>query len=44
MRGILDPFDCPIADTIHQTTLSLPLSYAHAADEVYRVIEVMNGF
>jgi dTDP-4-amino-4,6-dideoxygalactose transaminase len=44
MRGILDSFDCPIADTIHQTTLSLPLSYAHAADEVYRVIEVMNGF
>lgn len=44
MRGIIDHFDCPVADTIHRTTLSLPLSYAHSADDVSRVIEVMNRF
>jgi dTDP-4-amino-4,6-dideoxygalactose transaminase len=44
MRGILDHFDCPIADEIHRTTLSLPISYFHTPDQVNRVIEVLNKF
>ena len=45
MRGILDadgPY--PISELIHRTTLSLPISYFHTADDVMRVVEVMNKF
>lgn len=34
----------PIADLIHQTTLSLPISYCHTEKEIERVISVMNAF
>lgn len=34
----------PISDIIHSTTLSLPISYYHTEDDIYRVIEVMNKF
>ena len=34
----------PIAKEIHQTTLSLPISFAHQTSDIERVIEVMNGF
>ncbi len=34
----------PISEEIHKTTLSLPISFFHTEDDVYRVIEVMNGF
>lgn len=44
----LQPFfsgkDFPIASLIHQTTLSLPISYFHTEDDVRQVIEVMNRF
>jgi dTDP-4-amino-4,6-dideoxygalactose transaminase len=36
--------DFPIASLIHQTTLSLPISYFHTEDDVRQVIEVMNRF
>jgi dTDP-4-amino-4,6-dideoxygalactose transaminase len=36
--------DYPISDEIHQTTLSLPCSFAHTADEILKVCEVMNAF
>lgn len=44
MSGILDKFDCPIADQIHLTTLSLPISFYHTESDITRVIEVMNRF
>ena len=34
----------PIAEEIHQTTLSLPISYFHTIEDVSRVIELMNKF
>jgi len=44
MKGILDDQETPIAELIHQTTLSLPVSYFHTESDVQRVIEVMNKF
>jgi dTDP-4-amino-4,6-dideoxygalactose transaminase len=44
MKGILDDGEYPIADEIHRTTLSLPISFAHTTDDVERVIEIMNKF
>ncbi len=44
MKGILDQIQTPIAEEIHQTTLSLPISYFHTKEEILRVIEVMNIF
>lgn len=34
----------PISEHIHQTTLSLPISYCHTAQQIERVIDVMNAF
>jgi len=34
----------PVSDEIHRTTLSLPISFAHSAEDVTRVAEVMNSF
>jgi dTDP-4-amino-4,6-dideoxygalactose transaminase len=33
-----------ISDEIHNTTLSLPISYAHTTDDIFSVIEVLNKF
>jgi dTDP-4-amino-4,6-dideoxygalactose transaminase len=44
MRGILDDQETPIAEEIHTTTLSLPISSFHTNDEIEKVIEVMNRF
>lgn len=44
MIGIIDNTKTPIAETIHSTTLSLPISYFHTTDDVARVIDVMNKF
>lgn len=44
MKGILDQQSTPIAEEIHQTTLSLPISYFHTTDSVKKVVEVMNAF
>lgn len=44
MIGIIDDMQTPIAEEIHNTTLSLPISYFHSTDDVARVIEVMNKF
>lgn len=44
MIGILDNQPTPIAEEIHQTTLSLPISFYHTKEDVLRVIEVMNTF
>lgn len=34
----------PIADEIHNTTLSLPISYFHSEDDILQVIEILNKF
>lgn len=44
MLGILTNQPTPIAEQIHQTTLSLPISYYHTKADVQRVVEVMNKF
>ena len=44
MQWILDQQDTPIAQEIHDTTLSLPISYFHTQDDIRKVIEVMNAF
>jgi dTDP-4-amino-4,6-dideoxygalactose transaminase len=44
MIGILDTCQTPIAEEIHQTTLSLPISYYHTEQDILKVIEVMNKF
>src|SRR5258706_1175604 len=44
MIGILDKTQTPVAEEIHQTTLSLPVSYYHTENDIYQVIEVMNKF
>ena len=33
-----------ISEDIHNTTLSLPISYCHTVDDVMRIVEVMNRF
>ncbi len=44
MQGILDEQLTPISEEIHQTTLSLPISYFHTPADVQQVIAVMNKF
>jgi dTDP-4-amino-4,6-dideoxygalactose transaminase len=44
MIGILDGCNTPIAEEIHNTTLSLPISFYHTEQDVLNVIEVMNKF
>ena len=44
MIGILDNQPTPIAAEIHQTTLSLPISYYHTQGMIEQVVEVMNSF
>ncbi len=44
MMGIIDKQLTPIAEEIHQTTLSLPVSYFHTTEDIYKVVEVLNKF
>ncbi len=44
LQGMFDYDAYPIADLIHGTTLSLPISACHSEDDIHRVIEVMNRF
>ena len=34
----------PISEEIHDTTLSLPISYAHSKSDIIKVCKVMNHF
>ena len=43
MQGMISG-DYPISQEIHDTILSLPISYCHTEDEIYKVVEVMNKF
>jgi dTDP-4-amino-4,6-dideoxygalactose transaminase len=44
MIGILDHIQTPIAETIHQTTLSLPISYFHTESDIEKVIDALNSY
>lgn len=44
MKGILNGQETPIAQLIHATTLSLPISFYHTEADVIRVVEAMNNF
>jgi dTDP-4-amino-4,6-dideoxygalactose transaminase len=43
MQGIIEG-DYPISEEIHNTIISLPCSYGHSEDDIYKVVEVMNKF
>jgi len=44
MAGVILEKDFPISEEIHSTTLSLPISFYHSENEIYKVVEVMNKF
>jgi dTDP-4-amino-4,6-dideoxygalactose transaminase len=44
MQGKFDDYELPLADEIHRTTLSLPISFCHTEKDIQQVIEVMNRF
>jgi dTDP-4-amino-4,6-dideoxygalactose transaminase len=44
LKGYLKKYTYPIALQIHQSTLSLPCSFAHTADQIYHVCEILNNF
>ena len=43
MQGLIEG-EYPISKEIHDTTLSLPISYFHTKDDIYRIIEVINNY
>lgn len=43
MRGLLVG-DYPITDELHQTELSLPVSFGHTSEDIARVVEVIRQF
>lgn len=43
MQGIIEG-NYPISEEIHATTLSLPISFFHTGEDIYRVIEILNSF
>ncbi len=44
MKGVLGKDHFPLSEEIHNTTLSLPISYFHSAADIFRVVEVLNKF
>lgn len=44
LLGLFNQNDFPISDRLHQTTLSLPISYFHTEEDVTYVCEIMNQF
>ncbi len=44
MKEVLAGQDTPIAEEIHRTILSLPISFAHTEQDIAKVIETMNKF
>ena len=44
MKGILDDRVYHIAEEIHNTTLSLPISYFHKEEDILKVINTLNRF
>ena len=44
LKGIIDEKYLPISEEIHDTTLSLPISNGHSAEDILKVIEILNKF
>lgn len=44
MIGILDNQNTPIAEQIHNTTLSLPISFFHSESDILSVCDALNNF
>lgn len=44
LKDMLGSTSTPIAEEIHQTTLSLPISYFHTETDIRYVIDIMNNF
>jgi dTDP-4-amino-4,6-dideoxygalactose transaminase len=44
LRGMFDESAFPLADEIHATTLSLPVSTCHSEQDIRQVIDALNGF
>lgn len=44
LQGVFDGKEYPLAEEIHATTLSLPISSCHTEEEIEHVIESMNRF
>jgi len=44
MKGIIDDVSTPVAEEIHNTTLSLPISFGHTTIEIMQVAQIMNKF
>ena len=44
LKNYLQHFNYPISAKIHETTLSLPCSFAHTEDQIYHVVKVLNRF
>jgi len=44
MSGVLGNQPTPIAEEIHQTTLSLPVSFCHTEQDIFEVVALMNRF
>lgn len=44
MKGIWDDYELPLSAEIHQTTLSLPVSFFHSEKDIQTVIDTLNRF
>jgi dTDP-4-amino-4,6-dideoxygalactose transaminase len=44
LKDIYQGMDFPIADEIHNTTLSIPCSFCHTENEILEVIDVLNNY
>lgn len=44
MQGLLEMEQYPISTEIHNTTLSLPISFFHTEADVLKIVEVLNKF
>jgi dTDP-4-amino-4,6-dideoxygalactose transaminase len=43
MKGIIDRYNTPISEEIHNTTLSLPISFCHSKDDIRKVCRILNS-
>lgn len=44
LQGLLKTYDYPVSQEIHDTTLSLPCSFAHTEEEILYVCDILNKF
>jgi dTDP-4-amino-4,6-dideoxygalactose transaminase len=44
LKGLLKSYNYPISLQIHQTTLSLPCSFAHSEEDILQVCNILNKF